>query len=534
MRYYSVNYKGDSENYRSIVKEQMGFMSTYQSVLQGMNDYIIRNIENCMTFFFYREEENVMYAVYSFDEQKIKPEKVDDLLDEVFTIPFKIRQKANTPCEITKCQFRDCFVEARRREYLCHQGQILDIAHLWYYEYCNMQGDQAEPYYKYTERMIENAADKSSRYMYDPGFLAELKNIEEHPNQSDLSANMVHYIISARSMDAASTMVGSLAGSLRKANRLKSSRIEMISEIDPGVFHKNNRYIEQIIEDNQGGIIVFDLSEKFGCNAEDYVMAAQYLEKLVKKYKNKCLFVFTYDMDQTGFSYLLLPELNHYMIPVTLREGTGDRRSAVNYLKALIKKSEYAAYTDQANEFFKKFPGKRFTQTDVLKAYEQFAVWCFNKNIRTAYENDPHKDFLLDRDENVESAYEKLQKMIGLTDVKKQIDSIIATDIVEKERKSRKGNDYRTNTMHMIFGGNPGTAKTTVARHFAGIAKEKGILKSGAFVECGGMDLDGFDCVDRIRDAFVAAKGGVLFIDEAYAMKSAMAVTVSCQFSFHG
>lgn len=529
MRYYSVNYKGDSEDFRPAVKELMGFMSTCQPALQGMNEYIVKNIKNYMTFFFYREEENVMYAVYSFDEQKIMPENVGDLLDEVLRAPFKIRRKATTPCEITMCQFMDCFIEAMRRDYLCRQSQIRDIAHLWYYDCYNMHSEEAMLSYKYAERMIENDADKSARYMYDPGFAAELKNIEEHPNQSDLSVNMVHYIISARSMDAASTMVGSLAGSLRKANRLKSSRIEMISEIDPGVFHRTNSYIEQIIEYNQGGIIVFDLSEKFGCNAEDYVMAAQYLEKLVKKYKNKCLFVFTYDMEQTGFSYLLLPELNHYMIPVTLREGTGDRRSAVNYLKALIKKSEYAAYTDQANEFFKKFPGKRFTQTDVLKAYEQFAVWCFNKNIRTAYENDPHKDFLLDRDENVESAYEKLQKMIGLTDVKKQIDSIIATDIVEKERKSRKGNDYRTNTMHMIFGGNPGTAKTTVARYFAGIAKEKGILKSGAFVECGGMDLDGLGCVERIRDAFVAAKGGVLFIDEAYAMKSAMAVTVLLQ-----
>lgn len=236
MRYYSVNYKGDSEDFRPAVKELMGFMSTCQPALQGMNEYIVKNIKNYMTFFFYREEENVMYAVYSFDEQKIMPENVGDLLDEVLRTPFKIRRKATTPCEITMCQFMDCFIEAMRRDYLCRQSQIRDIAHLWYYDCYNMHSEEAMLSYKYAERMIENDADKSARYMYDPGFAAELKNIEEHPNQSDLSVNMVHYIISARSMDAASTMVGSLAGSLRKANRLKSSRIEMISEIDPGVF----------------------------------------------------------------------------------------------------------------------------------------------------------------------------------------------------------------------------------------------------------------------------------------------------------
>jgi len=78
----------------------------------------------------------------------------------------------------------------------------------------------------------------------------------------------------------------------------------------------------------------------------------------------------------------------------------------------------------------------------------------------------------------------------------------------------------------MIFAGNPGSAKTTVARLFAGITKEKGILKSGAFVSCGGMDLDGLGCVERIRDSFKSAKGGVLFIDEAYLLQSDTATTV--------
>lgn len=162
-------------------------------------------------------------------------------------------------------------------------------------------------------------------------------------------------------------------------------------------------------------------------------------------------------------------------------------------------------------------------------AYEQFESWCLNKNVLQAYDYNIAEDFMLDRDENMESSLQKLDKMVGLEIVKAQIKDIIATDIVEKERKKRHGSSYKTGTMHMIFGGNPGTAKTTVAKLFAGIAKEKGILKSGAFVECGGMDLDGFGCVSAIRDAFVAAQGGVLFIDEAYSLKSDIAVTVLLQ-----
>ena len=305
-------------------------------------------------------------------------------------------------------------------------------------------------------------------------------------------------------------------------------RMEIISEIEPDVYCAQN-HLNEIIEGNYGGVIIFDLTEKFGCDPVDYTLTSKYIENLLREYRNKCLFVFAYNMDNPGFSYQLLPQIKKYVIPVMLREGRGNRRAAVQYMKALIKESEYAEYSGQADEFMKLYPGNDFTQTDILMAYEQFESWCLNKNILHAYNYDLSREFMLDRNESTESSYDKLNKLIGMDIVKKQIESIIASDLVEKERVKRKGKDYQTCSMNMIFGGNPGSAKTTVAKLFAGIAKEKGILKSGAFVERGGMDLDGLGCVTAIREAFLAAKGGVLFIDEAYSMVSDTAVTVLIQ-----
>ena len=258
-------------------------------------------------------------------------------------------------------------------------------------------------------------------------------------------------------------------------------------------------------------------------------MTCKYLEKLVKKYRNDCLFVFTYNIEKPGFAYQFLTAVRRHIIFVEIREGVGDRREAVAYLKELIRASAYSQYAGQAGEFMKSFAGNRFSQTDVLAAFEQFEPWCLNRNVLMAYAYDTADMFMLDREENAVSAYEKLKNLIGLAAVKEQIDHVIATDIVEKERKKRRGSAYRPGTMHMIFAGNPGTAKTTVARLFAGIAKEKGILKSGIFVECGGMDLDGWGCEVAIRKAFAGAQGGVLFIDEAYSMKSDLAVTCLIQ-----
>ena len=115
--------------------------------------------------------------------------------------------------------------------------------------------------------------------------------------------------------------------------------MEVISEIEPDLYKVNN-HLEEIIENNYGGVVVFDLSEKFGCDPVDYQMTCKYIEKLVKKYKNECLFVFTYNMEKPGFSYYLLPQLKKYVIPVMLREGSTDRKSAVGYMKELSNCSE--------------------------------------------------------------------------------------------------------------------------------------------------------------------------------------------------
>lgn len=523
MRYYGLvlNTNADEikENTRINLREY-----AYENPIAAINSYMLKNMKNDVSFLAYRGEENSVFAAFSYNEKKWTFQDIFRYLLEMLKDDFRIKKLKTEPCEITTYQFLDCFFEARRREYVTVSNRFIEASNLWIYNYYH---EPKSFHYKFEERIISEK-DKKKNPIYDTRFVKELANIESHENISGHTGNMVHYILSSRSVEAASDMTETLMQSLFKAKRISSRRMEIISEIEPDIFRVNN-YLEEVIENNYGGVIVFDLSEKFGYDPVDYAMTSQYLEKLLKKYRNHCLFVFTYNMEHPGFSYFLLPQIKKYVIPVMIREGVGDRKAAVTYMRDLIKTSEYSKYANQAGEFMEQFPGSDFSQTDVLIAYEQFETWCLNKNVLQAYHYDISEEFMLDREEKTESSYEKLQKLVGLGIVKKQIDSIIAADIVEKERKKRKGNEYQSNSMHMIFGGNPGSAKTTVAKLFAGIAKEKGILKSGAFVERGGMDLDGIGCVSAIREAFMAAKGGVLFIDEAYSLKSDTAVTVLLQ-----
>ena len=506
----------------------------YDNTINALNTYMFRNLGNGITFFAYREEEmdgqGAILASFSFDEQRVSFEEAYGHIIDELKGTFQVSKVKTEPYDITSYQFLDNLLEGRRRDYVM-PTRIVENANLWIYDYYYVR----EPHslrYNFTEKIISEKYNNNP--MYNQKFKDELANIENHINDSEHQANIVHYVISADSIDAASDMTEALMSRLIKSNRISSRRMEIISEMEPQLY-KGYNHIEDIIENNIGGTIVFDLTEKFGSNATEYLRTSEYILRLLKNYRNKCLFVFTYNKSNPGFSYYLLSNISKYVIPVTLSEGSGDRKAAVKYMKQLIKDSEYSEYVNQAGEFMKQFPEEEFTQSDVLMAYEQFESWCLNKNILKAYNPsiaDANNCFMLDRDEgskDEESSYDKLKKLIGLDIVKKQIDGIITSDIVEKERKKRKGKGYESNPMHMIFGGDPGSAKTTVAKLFAGIAKEKGILKSGAFVERGGMDLDGMGCVYFIRNAFAAAKGGVLFIDEAYSMHSDLAVTTLIQ-----
>ena len=119
------------------------------------------------------------------------------------------------------------------------------------------------------------------------------------------------------------------------------------------------------------------------------------------------------------------------------------------------------------------------------------------------------------------AAYAELQKMIGLEDVKTLVDDILAYYKLNNARSRYIGEDKGSLSRHMIFTGNPGCAKTTVARLLADILLEEGIVTTGKYVECGRADLVGRYVgwtAKTVQAKFTQAKGGVLFIDEAYSL----------------
>lgn len=208
--------------------------------------------------------------------------------------------------------------------------------------------------------------------------------------------------------------------------------------------------------------------------------------------------------------------------------------------KKMVKGADYkldAETEEWLGKFFKNIyagKDKNFGNAREVRNIMQAALQRQSSRIARLLREDPSAKIdatLLKREDieprqekevSEEDIFRKLDSLIGLTDIKKELRSLASYLRVEKKRVEL-GGEKSSLDIHFVFTGNPGTGKTTVARIVADIFKSIGLLPKGQLIEVDRSKLvAGFvgQTAKETERVINSAIGGVLFIDEAYSLAS--------------
>ena len=377
---------------------------------------------------------------------------------------------------------------------------------------------------EFGESLVNHRADKKSlfdsakKHFMQDTLIPELERIYAGAKSKHAKGHPVHYIVETDDRDTRRDVYKILLDALYANKRLDNSRYTFL-DFQPGESYSKMAY-DLLYKLSDGGAVVVRYLGGDSTNetdeASDEMDVIKNICEMATRYRNSVLTVFCFPRECKNTKAQFYEHLGT-MALVEIREDLVSGEDARTFLDALAKSNHIR--TDKSL-FSSIKPECSYLATE-LKA--EFNEWYNIKLKSTVYPQ--YKDVAVARKEVIKakpqgSAFEELNAMIGLGDAKDVIKKAINYYKIQ-QLYEEKGVKRDNPAMHMIFTGNPGTAKTTVARLFARIMKDNKLLSKGQLVEVGRGDLVGKFVgwtAQTVQDKFKAASGGVLFIDEAYSL----------------
>ncbi len=363
-----------------------------------------------------------------------------------------------------------------------------------------------------TKDNIYNSALKTSSSV---SLESELVRIYSKSAAPEVSGHPVHYFIETDNKNENENVLSVLLPALYSQGRIKSRKYCVISFTPDDQYPRS--YYECIYKNCTGGTVVLNMNdERMGKTFSDSGLVSMCRE-MIRKYRHDVLTIVCLPHSCGKLKDMILQNSDNSCF-VEIYEDEFKNEKARDHLKTLAKNHGAAA---DKKLYCAVIPDKTYIRDDLTEIFNAWYDEKLKRSIFTQYKNISNKR-TDDSAQSNNAALDELYGMIGLENAKKTIINALNYYKIQKKYKEF-GISQDKPAMHMVFTGNPGTAKTSVARIFAKIMKENGMLSSGHLVEVGRADL-----VERyvgwtakkVMQKFDEAKGGVLFIDEAYSLSS--------------
>lgn len=420
--------------------------------------------------------------------------------------------------EITAKDYGDLLDTAERNDFIVDSENITDKL-----DFPSFSQNRRRSSLDHSEALVSDGGDREALDRRFAGslvidsFFDEFDRIEGTAPTRRAIGHPVHYLIGAQNKKMRRELTEALISSLYRKYRLQSQRCVTV-HLTVGDYFDDNA-LRRIYQSSAGGSVLLDVDGIDPNKIEDCEETNDLFEvigRMTASYRKEVLTFLCIAQFNAGVQNLLAKHLTGIsVLPITEQPAKGER--AKGYLakradevgltanEALLGQIDMDGFysPDQLNVIFEKWYEHELSES-VFPLYEGLAF--ANRAVK---KEEKHSD---------DSADGELDEMIGLTEAKALLRQVID---FHSARQRFGGAGEKRPSMHMVFTGNPGSAKTTVARLFAKIMKAHGLLKRDVFHEVGRADLVGRyvgHTAPLVRTAFRIAQGGVLFIDEAYSL----------------
>lgn len=412
--------------------------------------------------------------------------------------------------ELLFCDFRNLLRSAESHGYINSFKKILSDFNLepyGYYSHCK----------EYIARNLshDEIRDMTKNLLYENSFIPELERIYKQEHTSAKLFHPVHYIIKYDSKEDSREMIDGLISALYENERLLSRRYSETYVFDRRLDEED---LTELYEAHKGGTVVLYVNPKedrdnpfnTGSIYESMGIAAC----VVNKFRAEVLSIIVFPCGNHRETNTIYKLVTSPFIELFPENASGN--SARQNLEHRANRAEIEV-DDKLFGIIKK--GKTFCASELNDHFERWHIAKMTAELYPQYAQI-QTACAPDTESRSGEALKMLNSMIGLSAAKEIIYK--ALDFYKVQRMYKQfGKKQETLSMHMVFTGNPGTAKTTTARLFAEILKDNDIITNGKLVEVGRADLIGRyvgHTAPLVKKAFEAAKGGVLFIDEAYSL----------------